>query len=106
MFVVGELMCYGYCFVVFGEKVDMVVCMDYGIDKGCECVVFLFGFGNFWYGGYYGCGFYLLFVIVCGFCGCCYIYGWCDFFMWGGFGLSWGYNDVESFIVYISDFNL
>ena len=35
-----------------------------------------------------------------------YIYGWRDPFMWGGFGPSWGYNDVESFTVYTSDLNL
>ena len=55
--VAGELTRYGYRPAAPGEKADMVVRMDYGIDKGRERVVSSPGFGNPWYGGYYGRGF-------------------------------------------------
>lgn len=105
--VAGELTRYGYRPAAPGEKADMVVHMDYGIDKGRERVVSTPGFGNPWYGGYYGRGFYSAPVIVRGPGGRRYVYGWRDPFLWGsGFGPGWGYDDVESFTVYTSDLNL
>lgn len=105
--VAGELTRYGYRPAAPGEKADMVVHMDYSIDKGRERVVSTPGFGNPWYGGYYGRGFYSAPIIVRGPGGRRYVYGWRDPFLWGGgFGPGWGYDDVESFTVYTSDLNL
>ena len=49
--VAGELTRYGYRPAANGERPDMVVRMDYGIDKGRERVVSTPGFGDPWYGG-------------------------------------------------------
>lgn len=104
--VAGELTRYGYRPAGPGEKADMIVHMNYGIDKGRERVVSSPGFGDPWYGGYYGRGFYRP-VIVAGPSGRRYIYGWRDPFMWGGFGPGWGgYDDVTSYTVYTSDLAL
>ena len=56
------------------------------------------GFGDPWYGGYYGRGFYRP-VIVAGRGGRRFVYGYRDPFLWGGFGPGWGYNDVSSYTV-------
>ena len=77
--------------------------MDYGVDKGRERVVSSPGFGDPWYGGYYGRGFYRP-VIIRGRGGRRYVYGYRDPFMWGGFG--GGYNDVSSYTVYTSGLQL
>lgn len=102
--VAGELTRYGYRPAAPGERPDMLVRMDYGVDKGRERVVSTPGFGDPWYGGYgYGRGFYRP-VIVRGPRGRRYVYGWSDPFMWGGgFG---GYNDVSSYTVYTSGMQL
>lgn len=102
--VAGELTRYGYRPAAPGERPDMVVRMDYGVDKGRERVVSSPGFGDPWYGGY-GRGFYRP-VIVRGPRGRRYVYGWSDPFMWGGFGPGWGYNDVSSYTVYTSGLQL
>lgn len=102
--VVGELTRYGYRPAAPGEHADMIVRLDYGIDKGRERVVSTPGFGNPWYGGYggfYGRGYYRP-VIVRGPGGRRYVYGYRDPFLWGGFGPGWGYNDVTSYTVYTS----
>lgn len=101
----GELTRYGYRPASAGERPDLVVRMDYGVDKGRERVVSSPGFGDPWYGGYYGRGFYRP-VVVTGRSGRRYIYGYRDPFLWGGFGPSWGYNDVSSYTVYTSGLNL
>lgn len=100
----GELTRYGYRPASAGERPDLVVRMDYGVDKGRERVVSSPGFGDPWYGGY-GRGFYRP-VVVTGRSGRRYIYGYRDPFLWGGFGPSWGYNDVSSYTVYTSGLNL
>ena len=59
--VAGELTRFGYRPAANGERADLVVRMDYGVDKGRERVVSSPGFGDPWYGGYggfYGRGFY------------------------------------------------
>ena len=96
--VAGELTRYGYRPAANGERADLVVRMDYGVDKGRERVVSSPGFGDPWYGGYYGRGFYRP-VIVAGRGGRRYVYGYRDPFLWGGFGPGWGYNDVSSYTV-------
>lgn len=103
----GELARYGYRPATNGERPDLIVRMDYGVDKGRERVVSSPGFGNPWYGGYYGRGFYGPPVIVAGRGGRRYVYGYRDPFLWGGFGPGWGgYDDVSSFTVYTSGLNL
>ena len=102
--VAGELTRYGYRPAASGERPDMLVRMDYGVDKGRERVVSSPGFGGPW-GGYYGGGFYRP-VIVRGPRGRRYVYGWSDPFMWGGFGPGWGYIDVSSYTVYTSGMQL
>jgi len=103
--VAGELTRYGYRPAANGEGADLVVRLDYGVDKGRERVVSSPGFGDPWYGGYYGRGFYRP-VIVTGRGGRRYVNGNRDPFMWGGFGPGWGYNDVSSYTVYTSGLNL
>lgn len=102
--VAGELSRYGYRPAANGERPDMVVRMDYGVDKGRERVVSSPGFGDPWYGGY-GPSFYRP-VIVRGHGGRRFVYGYRDPFLWGGFGPGWGYNDVSSYTVYTSGLNL
>lgn len=102
--VAGELTRFGYRPAAPGERADMVVRMDYGVDKGRERVVSSPGFGDPW-GGFYGGGFYRP-VIVRGRGGRRFIYGYRDPFMWGGFGPGWGYNDVSSYTVYTSGLQL
>lgn len=102
--VAGELTRYGYRPTAPGEKADLIVHMDYGIDKGRERVVSTPGFRDPWYGGWYGRGFYRP-VIVRGRHGRRYVTGWYDPFMWGGFGGGWD-NEVTSYTVYTSDLNL
>lgn len=103
--VAGELTRYGYRPAAPGERADLVVRMDYGVDKGRERVVSSPGFGDPWYGGYYGRGFYRP-VIVRGPRGRRYVYGYRDPFLWGGFGPGWGGTDVTSYTVYTSGLNL
>ena len=104
--VAGELTRYGYRPAANRESADLVVRMDYGVDKGRERVVSSPGFGDPWYGGgYYGRGFYRP-VIITGRGGRRFVYGYRDPFLWGGFGPSWGYNDVSSYTVYTSDLEL
>lgn len=103
--VAGELTGYGYRAAAPGEKADLVVRMDYGVDAGRERVRSTPSFGDPWYGGYYGRGFYRP-VIVAGRGGRRYIYGYRDPFLWGGFGPGFGYNDIDSFTVYTSGLDL
>lgn len=103
--VAGELTRYGYRPAAPGERADLVVRMDYGVDKGRERVVSSPSFGDPWYGGYYGRGFYRP-VIVRGPRGRRYVYGYRDPFLWGGFGPGWGGTDVTSYTVYTSGLNL
>jgi hypothetical protein len=103
--VAGELTRYGYRPAAPGEKADLIVHMDYGIDKGRERVVSTPGFRDPWYGGWYGRGFYRP-VIVRGRHGRRYVAGYYDPFLWGGFGPGWGNSDVSSYTVYTSDLNL
>src|SRR3546814_12904709 len=56
--VAGEPTRYGYSPAANGERADLVVRMDYGVDKGRERVVSSPGFGDPWYGGFYRRGFY------------------------------------------------
>jgi len=97
----GELTRFGYRPAALGERPDMVVRMGYDIDKGRERVRSTPGFGDPWYGGGYGRGFYRP-VIVTGRGGRRFVYGYRDPFLWGGFGGGFGYNDVESYTVYTS----
>ncbi|MGB3319154.1 MAG: DUF4136 domain-containing protein [Sphingopyxis granuli] len=104
--VAGELTRYGYRPAAPGEKADLLVRMDYGIDKGRERVVSSPGFGDPWYGGYgFNRGFYRPMVIR-GPNGRRYVHGWYDPWYWGGFGPGWGYNDVQSYTVYTSGLDL
>lgn len=103
--VAGELTRYGYRPAAPGERPDLTVSVDYGVDQGRERVVSSPSFGDPWYGGYYGRGFYRP-IIIRGPRGRRYVYGYRDPFMWGGFGSGWGYNDVSSYTVYTSDLNL
>lgn len=103
--VAGELTRYGYRPAAPGEKADLIIHMDYAIDKGRERVVTTPGLRDPWYGGWYGRGFYRP-VIVRGPHGRRYVTGYYDPFLWGGFGPSWGYNDVSSYTVYTSNLNL
>ncbi len=105
--VAGELSRYGYRPAANGERADLIVRLDYGVDKGRERVVSSPSFGDPWYGGYggYGRGFYRP-VIVTGRGGRRYVYGYRDPFLWGGFGPGWGGTDVSSYTVYTSGLNL
>ncbi|MDK2760395.1 MAG: DUF4136 domain-containing protein [Sphingopyxis sp.] len=104
--VAGQLTRYGYRPAANGERADLVVRMDYGIDKGRERVVSSPGFGGPWhggFGGFHGGGFYRP-MIIGGHGGRRFIYGYNDPFMWGG---GWGgYNDISSYTVYTSGLNL
>lgn len=102
--VAGELTQFGYRPVAPGENPDLLVRMDYGVDKGREKVVSSPGFGDPWYHGW-GPGYYRP-VIVRGPGGRRYVYGYRDPFLWGGFGPGWGYNDVSSYTVYTSGLKL
>lgn len=102
--VAGELTRYGYRPAAPGERADMIVRLDYGVDKGRERVVSSPGFSDPWYGGW-GPGWYRP-MIVRGPGGRRYVYGYRDPFMWGGFGPGWGYNDVTSYTVYTSGLQL
>lgn len=104
--VAGELTRFGYRPAAPGERADMVVRMAYDVDKGRERVRST-GFGDPWYGGYYGRGFHGPPVIVRGHGGRRFVYGYRDPFLWGGFGPGFGgYNDVQSFTVYTSGLDL
>jgi hypothetical protein len=103
--VAGELTRYGYRPAAPGERPEMIVRMSYDIDKGRERVRSTPGFGDPWYGGYYGRGAYRP-MVVTGRGGRRYVYGWRDPFMWGGFGPGFGYNDVESYTVYTTGLDL
>ena len=50
--VAGQLTRYGYRPAAEGERPDMIVRMNYGVDKGRERVVSSPGFGDPWYGGF------------------------------------------------------
>ncbi len=106
--VAGELTRFGYRPAAPGEKAELLVRMNYGVDKGRERVRSTPGFNDPWYGGYGG--FYgprYRPVIVRGPNGRRYVHGWRDPFMWGGFGPGWGgYNDIESYTVYTSGLEL
>lgn len=102
--VAGELTRFGYRPAAPGEKPELLVRMNYGVDKGRERVRST-GFSDPWYGGgFYGPGYRP--VVVRGPNGRRYIYGWRDPFMWGGFGPGYGYNDIESYTVYTSGLEL
>lgn len=103
--VAGELTRYGYRPAAPGERPEMIVRMSYDIDKGRERVRSTPGFGDPWYGGYYGRGSYRP-MVVTGRGGRRYVYGWRDPFLWGGFGPGFGYNDVESYTVYTTGLDL
>lgn len=103
--VAGELTRFGYRPAAPGERPEMIVRMSYDIDKGRERVRSTPGFGDPWYGGYYGRGAYRP-MVVTGRGGRRYVYGWRDPFMWGGFGPGFGYNDVESYTVYTTGLDL
>ena len=103
--VAGELARYGYRAAPEGETPEMLVRLDYGIDKGRERVRSTPAMMDPWYGGYYGPR-YVRPVVVRGPSGRRYVYGYRDPFMWGGFGPSWGARDVESYTVYTSDLSL
>ena len=84
----------GYTRAADPASAQLVVQLDYGIDRGTQRVRST-GFSRspfydpFFYPGYYR-----------GFRGR-YMMGWYDPFMWGG-----GYNDVESYMVYQSSLNM
>lgn len=101
--VAGELTRFGYRPAAPGEKPEMLVRMNYGIDKGRERVRST-GFNDPWYGGFYGPRYRP--AVVRGPNGRRYVYGWRDPFMWGGFGPGFGYNDIESYTVYTSGLEL
>ena len=92
--VAGELTRFGYRPAAPGERPDMVVRMGYDIDKGRERVRSTPGFGDPWYGGGYGRGFYRP-VVVTGRGGRRFVYGYRDPFLWGGFGPGFGYRLFE-----------
>lgn len=104
--VAGELTRFGYRPAAQGERADLIVRLAYDVDKGRERVRSTPGFGDPWYGGGFGRGFYRP-VIVTGRGGRRFVYGYRDPFMFGGFGGGFGgYNDVESFTVYTSGLDL
>lgn len=102
--VAGELTKYGYRPAAQGEKGELLVRLDYGIDNGRERVRSSPAMMDPWYGGYYGPRYYPM--IVRGPNGRRYVYGYRDPFMWGGFGPGWGGRDIESYTVYTSDLTL
>jgi hypothetical protein len=103
--VAGELTRYGYRPSASGESAELLVRLDYGIDKGRERVRSSPAMMDPWYGGFYGPRYYSP-MIMRGPGGRRYIYGYRDPFMWGGFGGGWGGRDVESYTVFTSDLNL
>ena len=103
--VAGELTKYGYRPAAAGEKGELLVRLDYGIDNGRERVRSSPAMMDPWYGGFYGPRYYRP-MVVRGPNGRRYVYGYRDPFMWGGFGPSWGGRDIESYTVYTSDLSL
>ena len=77
---------------------ELIVSMDYDIDKGREKVVADYDpfIGSSRFGGYYGRGYYGRHR---------YRYGFHDPFLFGGYGFS-GYDGVRSFTVYTSELDL
>ena len=77
---------------------ELIVSMDYDIDKGREKIVADYDpfFSSARFGGYYGPGFYGRHR---------YRYGFHDPFLFGGYGFS-GYEGVRSFTVYSSELDL
>lgn len=77
---------------------ELIVSMDYDIDKGRERVVVDYDpfFASARFGGYYGSGFYGRHR---------YRYGFHDPFLYGGYGFS-GYDGVRSFTVYSAELDM
>ena len=77
---------------------ELIVSMDYDIDKGRDKVVADYDpfIGSARFGGYYGRGYYGHHR---------YRYGFHDPFLFGGYGFS-GYDGVRSFTVYTSELDL
>lgn len=77
---------------------ELIVQMDYGVDKGREKVVADYDpfYSHIGYRGHYGRGFYGRHR---------YRYGFHDPFLFGGYGFS-GYGGVRSFTVYTTDLDL
>lgn len=105
--VAGELTRYGYRPAAPGERADLIVNLDYGIDQGREQIRSTgAGFNDPWYGGFgWGRGYYRP-VVVVGPNGRRFLYGYRDPFLWGGFGSGFGYDDVTSYTVYTSGLDL
>lgn len=103
--VAGELTRFGYRPAAPGEAADLVVSMAYDIDKGRERIRTEPGFGNPWYGGYYGFGrgYYRPVVVRSRHGGRRIVYGWHDPFMWGP---GWGGDQITSYTVFTSGLDL
>jgi hypothetical protein len=80
------------------DAAELIVRMDYDIDKGRDKVVADYDpfFSSARFGGYYGNGYYGRHR---------YRYGFHDPFLYGGLGFS-GYDGVRSFTVYTSELDL
>lgn len=92
---------------------DLIVTMDYDVDKGREKIVsdydpFYSSFGYGGYGGYGGFGGYRGFGGYGGYGGYygrAYRYGFYDPFLYGGYGFG-GYGGVRSFTVFTTELDL
>jgi Domain of unknown function (DUF4136) len=100
----------GYQSAASSEAANLVVLLDYGVDEGKERTRVVPGFGDRWYGGYYGDGFgyggygggYGGYGYGHGYRGHRgYMMGFYDPFMFGG-----GYDQVEKYTVYTSGLDM
>ena len=93
-----ELTQLGYRVADAPGQADLVVSLDYGVDKGTQRIVedydpFYYPPSYYWG---YGPGYFHR-----GFGGRAFVYGWHDPFLWGGYGYR-GYPNVSSYTVYES----
>ncbi|MDZ7587703.1 MAG: DUF4136 domain-containing protein [Parasphingorhabdus sp.] len=99
-----KLIALGYQEAVDPAKAELLVRMDYSIDKGRDKVVAdydPFGFDPYWGRPYFG----RLGYFGHGYGARGYRFGYYDPFLYGGYGFS-GYGDVRSFTVYTSALDL
>lgn len=100
---VAEMVRQGYQPAADPARADLVVKMNYSVDRGREKIVSSpgLGYGGLGYGGFGGLG-YGGFYGRRGF-----VYGFNDPFLYGGFGgFGGGFNDVRSYTVFTSELEL
>jgi len=95
----------GYTRAADPASAQLVVSLDYGIDKGTQRVRYSGFGGGFGGGGFYDPFFYPGYYRGWGGWRGRYMMGWNDPFMWGG-GWGGGVNDVDSYVIYQSQLSM